>query len=259
MSSVGSGYDLGCNIYSPDGRVFQIEYAAKAVENSGALIGLQCKDGVVIGVEKIVTSKLLVEGSGRRVHPVGMHAGVAFTGYVADGRASVAAAKTEVQIYDDYYGIDMPPHVKADRMGHYFHAYTTYGGYRPFGLNMILAAFDKEKQQPFLHMVDPSGTSFRYYGCAAGKSRQAAKTEIEKLDLTKMTVAEGLKQIAFIIHTIREEEKDKPFEFEAGWISKDTNWKFELVPKELRVEADKWGKEKVAEMDMDDSDDDDED
>ena len=63
MSSVGSGYDLGCNIYSPDGRVFQIEYAAKAVENSGVMIGLKCSDGVVIGVEKLIMSTLLKEES----------------------------------------------------------------------------------------------------------------------------------------------------------------------------------------------------
>lgn len=67
MSSVGSGYDLGCNIYSPDGRVFQIEYAAKAVENAGAMVALKCKDGVVVGVEKLVGSKLLKSGSVRLV------------------------------------------------------------------------------------------------------------------------------------------------------------------------------------------------
>ena len=58
--------DLGCNTYSPEGRIFQIEYAAKAVENSGSLIGIKCVDGVVLGVEKLVLNKLLVEGSGRR-------------------------------------------------------------------------------------------------------------------------------------------------------------------------------------------------
>mmetsp|Transcript_4738 Transcript_4738/g.7142 ORF Transcript_4738/g.7142 Transcript_4738/m.7142 type:complete len:260 (-) Transcript_4738:27-806(-) len=259
MSSVGSGYDLGCNIYSPDGRVFQIDYAGKAVENSGAMIGLKCKDGVVIGVEKLVMSKLLVEGSGRRVHPIGTHAGIGFTGYVADGRAVVSAARAEVENYEDYYGVDMPPHVLSDRLGHYFHAYTTYGGYRPFGLCTVIAAFDQEKQEAFLHMVDPAGTHYRYHGCAVGKSKQAANTVIEQLDLSNMTCEEGLKQIAYIIHTIREEEKDKPFEFEAGWVCKDTNNKFELVPKDIRDAASAWGKKKVEEMEMEDDESDDED
>lgn len=252
MSSTGAGYDLGVNTYSPDGRIFQVEYAGKAVENGGALLGLKCKDGVVLGVEKLVLSALLVEGSGRRVHPVGKHAGIAYTGYAADGRAVVNSTRAEVENYDDYYGVDIPPHVLANRMGNFFHAYTTYGGYRPFGLATVVAAFDEVKQEAFLHMVEPSGTHYQYNGCAMGKARQAAKTEIEKINFANMPVAEGLKRIAFIIHTIREEDKDKPFEFEAGWISKDTNWEFELVPKNLRDEASAWGKKKVEEVQMQD-------
>mmetsp|Transcript_1285 Transcript_1285/g.1601 ORF Transcript_1285/g.1601 Transcript_1285/m.1601 type:complete len:260 (-) Transcript_1285:123-902(-) len=259
MSSTGSGYDLGCNIYSPDGRVFQIEYASKAVENSGAMLGLKCKDGVVVGVEKLVQSRLLVEGSGRRIHPVGNHIGIAFTGYAADGRNVVPAAKAEVENYDDYYGAAMPPHVLADRMGHYFHAYTTYGGDRPFGVTAVIAGYDAVVNEAYLHTVEPSGSHYRFYGCAVGKSQQAAKTEIEKLNFSEMTVEEGLKHIAFIIHTIREEEKDKPFEFEAGWVSKDTNWKFELVPAQVRKEANEWGKKRVEELEMEDDDSDDED
>jgi len=66
MSSTGAGYDLGVNTYSPDGRVYQVDYALKASDNAGCAVGLKCKDGVVMGVEKIVKSKLLVEGSNRR-------------------------------------------------------------------------------------------------------------------------------------------------------------------------------------------------
>lgn len=221
------------------------------------MIGLKCKDGVVIAVEKIVTSPLLLEGSGRRVHPAGKHAGVCYTGYVADGRAAVSAAQAEVDNYQDYYGVDMPPHVLSDRMGHFFHAYTTYGGYRPFGLNMLMAAYDQVEQEAFLHMVDPSGTHFRYHGTAVGKGKQSAKTEIEKLDLSKLTVAEGLKRIALIVHTVRESDSDKPFEFEAGWVCEDTNWEFELVPADMRKAAYKWGEEEYEKIaNADDSDED---
>ena len=66
MSGIGTGYDLSTTTFSPDGRVFQVEYCSKAVENSGTCLGLRCKDGVVMAVEKIVTSKMLVKGSCRR-------------------------------------------------------------------------------------------------------------------------------------------------------------------------------------------------
>jgi len=251
-----SQYDLSTNIYSPDGRVFQIEYAEKAVESAGAMIAVKCSDGVVIGVEKLVTSRLMLEGSSRRVHPVGKHAGIAFTGYNADGRAVVSAARSEIENYDDVYGVSMPPNVFAERMGLFYHAHTTYGGYRPLGIATILCAFDEVAQEPFIHLVEPSGIHFRFKGVAVGKSKQAAKTEIEKLNLERLTCAEALKQISKIIHTIREEEKDKPFELEAGWICKDTNWEFDLVPADIRKQAQAWGKAEYDRMDDDDEDDD---
>ena len=71
MSSTGAGYDLSPTTFSPDGRIFQVEYATKAVENSGTAIGVRCTDGVVLGVEKLLASKLLVPGSNRRLHTVG--------------------------------------------------------------------------------------------------------------------------------------------------------------------------------------------
>ena len=67
MSSIGTGYDQSTTTFSPDGRVFQVEYATKAVDNSGTAIGIRCVDGVVMGVEKQKLSKLMVEGSNRRI------------------------------------------------------------------------------------------------------------------------------------------------------------------------------------------------
>uniref|UniRef100_A0A0E0L451 Proteasome subunit alpha type n=1 Tax=Oryza punctata TaxID=4537 RepID=A0A0E0L451_ORYPU len=62
MSSIGTGYDLSVTTFSPDGRVFQVEYAGKAVDNSGTVVGIKCKDGIVLGVEKLVTSKMILKG-----------------------------------------------------------------------------------------------------------------------------------------------------------------------------------------------------
>ena len=73
MSSTGAGYDYGTGSYSPDGRVFQVEYAQKAVDNSGTVIAVRCTDGVVMGVEKLLISKMLVAGTGRRLHTIDIH------------------------------------------------------------------------------------------------------------------------------------------------------------------------------------------
>ena len=76
MASQGTGYDLSASTYSPDGRIFQVEYANKAVENAGTAICIKCVYGVVLAVEKLVTSKLLVPGANRRIFNVDIHAGL---------------------------------------------------------------------------------------------------------------------------------------------------------------------------------------
>jgi len=86
MTSIGTGYDLSASTYSPDGRIFQIEYAGKAVENSGTVIGLKVKDGIVLAVENLVHSKLLVPGANRRIQTIDPHIGLATAGFLADGR-----------------------------------------------------------------------------------------------------------------------------------------------------------------------------
>jgi 20S proteasome subunit alpha 7 len=76
QTSIGTGYDLANSIFSPDGRNFQVEYAVKAVENGGTSIGIRCKDGVVLAVEKVITSKLLKPGANKRIATVDRHLGI---------------------------------------------------------------------------------------------------------------------------------------------------------------------------------------
>ena len=75
-TSIGTGYDLLNSIFSPDGRNFQVEYAVKAVENGGTSIGIRCREGVVLAVEKVVASKLAKPGANRRIGTVDTHIGV---------------------------------------------------------------------------------------------------------------------------------------------------------------------------------------
>ncbi|XP_039021158.1 proteasome subunit alpha type-3-like [Hibiscus syriacus] len=99
MSRIGTGYDLSVTTFSPDGSIFQIEYAAKAVDNSGTVIGIKCKDGIVMGVEKLIASKMMLPGSNRRIHSVHHYSGMAVAGLAADGRQIVARAKSEATNY----------------------------------------------------------------------------------------------------------------------------------------------------------------
>ncbi|KAI5443541.1 Phosphoprotein associated with glycosphingolipid-enriched microdomains 1, partial [Lathyrus oleraceus] len=249
MSSIGTGYDLSVTTFSPDGRVFQIEYAAKAVDNSGTVIGIKCKDGIVLGVEKLIPSKMMLPGSNRRIHAVHRHSGMAVAGLAADGRQIVARAKSEANNYDSVYGDPIPVKELADRVASYVHLCTLYWWLRPFGCGVILGGYDRDGPQ--LYMVEPSGVSYRYFGAAIGKGRQAAKTEIEKLKLADLTCRQGVIEVAKIIYGVHDEAKDKDFELEMSWVCEESNRQHEKVPEELLEEAKTAAKAALEEMDAD--------
>lgn len=267
MASSGSGYDLSSSTFSPDGRIFQIEYAGKAVENAGTALGLRCRDGVVLAVEKPLQNKMLVaRTTGRRIHTVDEHAGVAMTGFVSDGRQIVNRAREEASSYSETYGTKIPPSTLATRLSTYVHYFTLHGALRPFGASTLVAAYDPASKRHSLHMVEPSGVSYEYFGAAAGRGRQPARTEMEKLPINPkttegeeeglITVAEGVKQLAKIIHTLHDESKDKPFELEMSWLSEGTGWRHAGVPRDVIAEAVVWAKKEIEEAEEESEDDD---
>lgn len=261
MASSGSGYDLSSSTFSPDGRIFQIEYASKAVENAGTALGIKCRDGVVLCVEKPLLNKMLLSNSSRRIHTVDTHSGVAITGFVSDGRQVVNRAREEASNYEETYGSKIPPTTLADRVAAYVHYFTLHGSLRPFGTAALIASYDPETKEHSLQMVEPSGVSYQYFGCAAGKGRQPAKTELEKLALNSantednITVREGVKQLARIIHVLHEEGKDKPFELEMSWLCEESGWVHKGVPRDYIKECVEWAKKDIEDSEeVDDSD-----
>jgi len=243
MTSIGTGYDLSASIYSPDGRIFQVEYANKAAENSGTAIGLRVKDGVVLAVEKLIHSKLLVPGANRRIQTVDRHIGLATAGLLADGRHISNRARDEIANYRDLYRSPPPLKSLVNRLGLYVQAYTLYSSVRPFGISTILAAVDNDG--PSLYVVEPSGVFFGYNGAAVGKGRQLAKTELEKLKLAELTTREAVIEAARIIYLVHDDAKEKEFELEMSWIGDETDGVHRPVPKELLEEAQQKAKESL--------------
>jgi len=255
MSSSGAGYDLSCTTYSPDGRVFQVEYAHKAVEKAGTAVGVRCRDGVVLGVEKLITSKMLVEGSNRRIMTVDLHAGMALTGIAADGRQLVNKARSEARSYKSFYGSAIPGKVLSERVAGFMHMHTLYWYLRPFGSTAIIASYDDEG--PELYMSEPQGTSYKYYACAVGKQRNGAKTELEKIKFETVTCREAVMEIAKIIYKLHDDVKDKAFELELSWVCDESKRKHVSVPADLRESAIKAAVAAKERAEMADSDDDD--
>jgi 20S proteasome subunit alpha 7 len=247
MSSIGTGYDLSASQFSPDGRVFQVEYAQKAVENSGTAVGIRGKDGVVFGVEKLVTSKLYEAGANKRIIHIDRHIGMVVAGLLADARQLAEIARQEAANYKAQYGANVPCKVLADRVAMYMHAYTLYSFVRPFGCSVMLSSYDDDG--PHMYTIDPSGICHGYFGCTVGKAKQAAKTEIEKIKMKEMSMKDIVKEVAKIIHTVHDEVKDKNFELELSWIGELTNGKHEMVPKDVLEEAEQFAKAALADSD----------
>lgn len=253
MSSIGTGYDLSASQFSPDGRVFQVEYAQKAVENSGTAVALRGRDGIVFAVEKLVTSKLYEAGANKRIFTVDRHVGVAVAGLLADAKQVVETARVEASNYRSEYGSAIPLRYLKDRVALYMHAYTLYSAVRPFGSSVLLGSYDSQDGAQ-LYCIDPSGTSWGYFGCAIGKARQAAKTEMEKLNMKDLDCRQLIKEAARIIYVVHDEVKDKNFELELSWVCKESDGKHEFVPKDVYLEAEAHAKTALEEES--DSDDD---
>ncbi|KAI8909592.1 nucleophile aminohydrolase, partial [Gorgonomyces haynaldii] len=250
MSSIGTGYDLSASTYSPDGRIFQVEYALKAVENSGTCLGIKCSDGIVLAHEKLLISKLLVPGANNRIQTVDYHIGFVGAGLLADSKHVASRAREEAENYKSVYRTPIPGPIIAKRVAGYISAFTLYSSVRPFGLCSIIGTVDVHG--PHLHMVEPSGLSFGYNAIAVGKGKQVAKTELEKLDFATLTCAEAVKHAARIIHMVHDEAKDKEFELELTWICPASQNKHTQVPADIKQEAERAAKAALnGDMDQD--------
>ncbi|KAK9483875.1 nucleophile aminohydrolase [Lipomyces starkeyi] len=249
MTSIGTGYDLSNSVFSPDGRNFQVEYASKAVEADGTAIGIKCQDGIVLAVEKIVSSKLLVPGANKKIQTIDKHIGVAYSGLTPDGRHFVSQGRSEAYSWRGIYKVPISVTSMTDRLAGYVQAYTLYNSVRPFGISAIVGGVDQSG--PHLYTIEPSGAYWGYLGAATGKGRQAAKSELEKLDLPNISAKDAVKAAAKIIYAAHDDSKDKDFELEISWVStSETKGVHEFVPRELLEEAERLAKEEDEDEEM---------
>jgi proteasome alpha subunit len=165
------GYDRAITVFSPDGRLFQVEYAREAVKRGTTAAGVKAKNGVVLLVDKRITSRLIEAESIEKIFQIDDHIGVATSGLVADARSLVDRARVEAQInmvsYDEPIGVE----VIAKKICDHKQTYTQYGGVRPYGTALLIAGVDDSR--PRLFESDPSGALLEYKATAIGAGRNA--------------------------------------------------------------------------------------
>ncbi|MCA1811107.1 MAG: archaeal proteasome endopeptidase complex subunit alpha [Halobacteriales archaeon] len=177
-SNQAMNYDRAITVFSPDGRLFQVEYAREAVKRGTTAVGVRARNAVVLLVDKRVASKLVVAASIEKIFAIDNHLGCATSGLVADARALVDRARVEAQTNRVTFDEAIPVDVLAKRICDYKQYYTQYGGGRPFGTALLLAGVDTSG--PRLYETDPSGALTEYRASAVGSGRQAAMELLEK-------------------------------------------------------------------------------
>ena len=246
---MSAGYDTSCTTLSQEGRIYQIEYANKAVENSSTVLGIIFNDGVVLISEKIKQSKAIVSGSNPSIYSVAPHIGTAICGLLPDGRNIVSRAKLEASSYLKTYGIPISGQILAERLSIYVHAHTCHWGARPFGCCVFISSYDTDKKY-HLYMLENNGNFFEYYACANGKGRQIVKATIEKdnFEIRNNVIQDGLKKVLKII--IKSYEGEKNTEYDVGIIStgssnKHTTIEHNIISSEVEKLKEELKKEKM--------------
>eukprot|EP00802_Teleaulax_amphioxeia_P021452 Tamp_21809.p2 GENE.Tamp_21809~~Tamp_21809.p2 ORF type:complete len:253 (+),score=87.97 Tamp_21809:186-944(+) len=180
-----SGYDRLITVFSPEGRLYQIEYAFKAVKAAGiTTVGVRGVDSVCIVTQKKVAQghsqdKLLDPSSVTHMYKITSTIGAVQTGHQADARAQVQRVRQEAAEFRYKYGYDMPPEVLARRVADMNQVYTQHAGMRPYGVSMMLCGMDEEKG-PQLFLCDPAGHFLGYKAYATGQKDLEANNMLEK-------------------------------------------------------------------------------
>jgi len=255
MASVGSGYDQSVSTFSPNGRVFQVEYAYKAIEKSGTCLGVRCIDGVVLAVEKQRVHKMLVPGSNKRIHAADYHVALAQCGLAADARQLVNKARAEAVEYQNFYGSPITGKVLGERLAGHVHNHTLYWYLRPFGCAVLLAAYDEAALGgSSLWSIEPSGECRKYFAAALGRGKQGAQSELEKIDFAAITCKQAVEECARIIYKLHDTVKDKELDIDLSWICQATSGRVEAVPEAVKQSAIIKAKEAKQREDMEEDD-----
>ena len=162
-------YDRAITVFSPDGRLFQVEYAREAVKRGTTTVGLKFHDGVVLIVDKRITSQLIEPGSIEKIFKIDDHVGVATSGLVADARVLVDRARTDAQMNRVTYDENIEIETLVKKICDFKQTYTQYGGVRPFGTALLIAGRDSTGVH--LYETDPSGALMSYKATSIGAGR----------------------------------------------------------------------------------------
>jgi proteasome alpha subunit len=199
-------YDRGITIFSPDGRLYQVEYAREAVKRGTASVGVRTADGVVLAADRRARSPLIERDSIEKIHEIDDHVGIASAGHVADARQLIDVARRQAQVNRLRY--DEPASVESltKEITDYIQQYTQTGGARPFGVALLVGGI--ENGEPRLFETDPSGTPYEWQAVAIGGSREEIQNFLEEEYAEEMDLEAGVELALRSLASVNDEGLD---------------------------------------------------
>tara|TARA_B100000809_G_scaffold240512_1_gene262902 strand:- start:750 stop:1484 length:735 start_codon:yes stop_codon:yes gene_type:complete len=198
------GYDMTPTMYSPDGRIYQVEYAMETVKRGTLAIGVCSKEGVIMAVEE-KTRTLQTTDITQKIFQVDFHIGIAAAGYIPDARIQVDSARFFSQgnrmTYDESVEIGTVAKYLADQS----HQFTQYSGVRPNGVALIIAGIDQKGES--IYVTDPSGTYVQFAAVAIGANSDDVNEFLEKHYSPDMSIDDAA-SLAIAAINLKEEQKD---------------------------------------------------
>lgn len=171
-------YDRGTSLYSPDGRIYQVEYAREAIKRGAPSLGVRTEEGVVLAAQSRAASSLMVEESIEKLHKLDDHVGAASAGHVADARQLIDFAREEAQTNRLRYGEPIGVETLTKAVTDLIQENTQRGGTRPYGAALLVGGVDDFG--PRLLQTDPSGTPHEWKATAIGGGRDNIQEYLEE-------------------------------------------------------------------------------
>lgn len=172
------GYDRTITVWSPDGRLLQVEYAKKTVSHGALTLGIVYKEGILLMSDRRITEKLMVSESVHKISQVDDRIAASFAGYTSDARVLIKKCRVFAQQHKLTYGEPVDAEGVVKYISDLEQAYTQYGGIRPFGVAFLFAGVDKKGMHLF--ETDPSGIYTKYLAHSIGMGSGEANKLLER-------------------------------------------------------------------------------
>ncbi|MBI3032902.1 archaeal proteasome endopeptidase complex subunit alpha [Candidatus Woesearchaeota archaeon] len=185
------GYDRAITMFSPDGRLLQVEYAKKTVKQGSTAIGLVCKEGVILVTDKRIVDQFVVPESVEKIFQIDEHIGATAAGIISDARVLVERAQIRAQQYRVTYDAPVDILTIVKDIADLKQMCTQSGGLRPFGVSILLAGVDNGT--PKLFETDPTGIFFQYNAVVIGEGETKIQELLHNEYTPNMTLDQGLR------------------------------------------------------------------